>query len=1118
MKTCAGFILFLTFLLISNSCFTQTHEPRFDRIAGTNGISLGKINGITRDKHGIMWMTDQTNKCLQRYDGNHLTRYQNDPKNKNSLGGSYPECVYADSSGIIWIGFYGMGLDRFDPETSIFTHYRHQTSDAGGLSNDTVTAVMIDHLGNIWVGDYGGLDLLDPRTGKFKHFSHRPDDSTSLSWNRVRALYEDHAGTIWVGTGLVWDKDDKGGLNRFHRETGTFTRYLNDPKNPHSLINNKVRAIFEDSRGIFWIGTMGDGLHTMDRKTGNFERFSYNPVNPEQLSRPPLKSFDDHITFITEDADSNIWIGTFSNGLIRYDPVSKKTNHFGRYGDQSSGFKDNSPWWSITSQDGLFWICTQENNLYRVDIYTNNISHYKLDSAGVNSYYQETTDILWLGTQNGLVRKNLKTGKLHIFRNDPKNLKSISSSRIGAVQKDKQGNIWICTQEGLNRFNPPTLDFTRFPHDPKNSESPSTNNMFKIYADHLGDIWIATLGYGLDQMNPQTGNFHHFKNNPDDSNSISENFITAILEDEAGEIWAGAWNNGGLNRLNRKTGKFRHYLVGTSIEALYMDSAGIIWIGTGNGLISFNRNSEKFVYFNQVNTGLNITAVRSIIGDVQNNLWVASVSGIYRINKNRDQAVSYGKENGISTDYLLTGSAFKGLDGKLYFGNYTGYYAFSPEKLKMNPSVPKIVFTNFLLNGLLISPDPKGPMQEAFSKAKEIRLQFSENVFSLGFNTIDFLNAEDKKIFYRLENYDKDWKQPSSDELVYYFNVPPGKYVFHVKAVNSANGIWQEKTIAVLISPPWWRKWWAYCLYALFFLAAAFSFDRVQKQRVVRAERERNRERDLKQAKEMEKAYRELKTTQNQLIQSEKMASLGVLTAGIAHEIQNPLNFINNFSEVNSELIDELEHEAEKGNIHGIKTITKDIKANEQKINHHGKRADAIVKGMLQHSKSGTGKKEPTDINALADEYLRLAYHGLRAKETYFNATIKTDYDISIEKINIIPQDFGRVMLNLYNNAFYAVNEKNKTQANGYEPTVTATTRKLDNRIEIRVRDNGNGIPEKVQEKIFQPFFTTKPTGQGTGLGLSLSYDIIKAHGGEIRVETQVGAFTEFIIRLDSRE
>ncbi len=267
----------------------------------------------------------------------------------------------------------------------------------------------------------------------------------------------------------------------------------------------------------------------------------------------------------------------------------------------------------------------------------------------------------------------------------------------------------------------------------------------------------------------------------------------------------------------------------------------------------------------------------------------------------------------------------------------------------------------------------------------------------------------------------------------------------------------------------------------------------------------------------LQKTLGDLKATQSQLIQSEKMASLGELTAGIAHEIQNPLNFVNNISEVNTELIDELKQELAVGNKQSAEELVNDIKSNSEKINHHGKRAGDIVKGMLQHSRTSSGVKESTDINALADEYLRLAYHGLRAKDKSFNASMKTDFDETIGNINVVPQDIGRVILNLITNAFYVVNEKatlRQAQGDSYEPTVSVSTKKDGNKVLISVKDNGNGIPQKILDKIFQPFFTTKPTGQGTGLGLSLSYDIVKAHGGELKVETKESAGSEFVMSL----
>ena len=317
--------------------------------------------------------------------------------------------------------------------------------------------------------------------------------------------------------------------------------------------------------------------------------------------------------------------------------------------------------------------------------------------------------------------------------------------------------------------------------------------------------------------------------------------------------------------------------------------------------------------------------------------------------------------------------------------------------------------------------------------------------------------------------------------------------------------------------PPWWKTWWAYALYALLFLAALRTFS-LWRERRLRKEKEQLKHKVEERTVELKKSLEDLKSTQAQLIQSEKLASLGELTAGIAHEIQNPLNFVNNFSEVSVEIANELKEEAQKPEIDKglIFDLATDLAQNQEKINHHGKRASSIVKGMLEHSRTSSSVKEPTDINALADEYLRLAYHSLRAKDSTFNADFELIADKNLPKIEVIPQDIGRVLLNLINNAFWAVNERSKKGEDGYEPKVTVSTQLTANsQLLIAIKDNGIGMQEEVKAKIFQPFFTTKPTGQGTGLGLSLAYDIVtKGHGGTFEFNSTEGIGSEFIITL----
>jgi len=401
----------------------------------------------------------------------------------------------------------------------------------------------------------------------------------------------------------------------------------------------------------------------------------------------------------------------------------------------------------------------------------------------------------------------------------------------------------------------------------------------------------------------------------------------------------------------------------------------------------------------------------------------------------------------------------------------------------------------------------------------ELQIPYDQNYIQFQFAQAN-LGSQDTTLYsYVLEGIDKTWSRFSNKTFTdNYLNLPPGNYTFKVRS-KASSGFWSKPaSFSFTITPPWWATWWAYTLLAILIIGILRAYivyrsRRLQRENKILEEKVEHRTNQLK------KSLDDLKATQSQLVQSEKMASLGELTAGIAHEIQNPLNFVNNFSEVNIELTDELKEELNKLNLSPeeklpIEKIADDIRNNQEKITYHGKRADSIVKGMLQHSRSSNGQKEPTDINALADEYLRLAYHGLRAKDKSFNATMKTDFDKSIDKINIIPQDIGRVVLNLITNSFYAVTEKKKAAGDHYDPTVSVSTKKLNDKIEIRVKDNGNGIPQKVMDKIFQPFFTTKPTGEGTGLGLSLSYDIIKAHHGELKVETKENEFAEFVITL----
>ena len=1121
MKKLLLFAIFQLSIFLLCPFLSSGQDIHFDLVPRPQDQTGTIILSMAQDNQGYLWLA--TTNGLYKYDGNQYTAYHNQALNPNSISNDYLECIAADKQGYIWIGYYHntSGLDRLDPSTGICTHFHHNENDVYSLASDSVNVIIQDHEGTIWVGTVNGLDRFDTKTNRFYHYQHKENNPASLSFNQVRAIYEDKEGTLWVGTGNTWLTENPrkgGGLNKLDKKTGKFTRYLHNDKDPHSLIDDRVNAIFEDSHGNFWVGSAGDGLHKMDRKTGGFERLLYNPSHPDGLSRPPLQlqpgfaGGEDHITFITEDNKARLWIGTFNGGINVYDSATKKSTWYGSGKNSKEKLQDNIYWRACKTKDGLLWISTWNFNLYKINPYQVNVPYTHIGTV-VNPIAEDNLKALWLGTNKGLVRQDSNgTTQKFLVDKDSSGQKNI----ITFIEKDDSNRLWLATLHGLYYFDPGTNKILGYHPANGNANSFFQDTINTIRKGKNNKLWLGT-NKGLKLLDIKTGAVTLYHRDPKDSGSISNNQILSIGNDEKEDLWIGTLD--GINRLNKQTGLFKRYPGKLTIQSLFEDNKKDLWAGTMTGLFRYDRNADVFLSFTDQSGVMSASeSIWGIAEDDHQHLWLNTFKGILRMNKDRDGTVVFGINQGVNP-LVLTNFGYTRQNGDVLFGDNAGYFTFNNRLLQIDTSRPRVTISSFLLNNIVIEPSTNGILSAPIERTDEMRLNHNQNTFSFGFSSVDFV-SDHRRVLYMLQNYDNNWRLSNESREAYYFNLPPGKYVFKVKAYG-ANGGSDEKQIAVTIEPPWWQTWWAYTIYAIGFVVISFFANRFSRGRIIEKEKEKARERELAQAKEIEKAYKQLelahenlKAAQSQLIQSEKMASLGELTAGIAHEIQNPLNFVNNFSEINTELIEEADKEIDKGNISEVKTILNDIKENEQKINHHGKRADAIVKGMLQHSRSSNATKESTDINKLADEYLRLAYHGLRAKDKSFNATLKTDFDESIFSINIIPQDIGRVVLNLINNAFYAVGEKKKQNCEGYEPIVSVSTKKINGKVEIKVADNGNGIPQKIVDKIFQPFFTTKPTGQGTGLGLSLSYDIVKAHSGEIKVNTIENEGTEFIIQL----
>lgn len=1086
MKTKFLFGIIWTMTLVHLTA--QNQQLKFSRINILEDASIGQVNFITEDENGFIWMSEQSGGALIRFDGHHIKRYSFNPGEENSLGGSYPECLLIDKEGFIWIGFgAGFGLDRFDPVTESFKHFRHDPYNPNSLSNNTVPAVLQDREGKIYVATFDGMDILDPETGVFTHFKHDPNDSHSLSSNYVREIYEDHSGTIWVGTGW-FTGDSQGGLNRFDKMEGKFVRYMADSSNPNALRDNRITAIFEDSRNRFWVGT-GEALYSLDRKKEIFTRHQSAPKDPDKLGAPFFSNYYYGVTFISEDQDGNLWVG--GEGVNVYNPKLGTMVHFGGNSDSYGTFIEKSSWCIHMGTNGLIWLSTQPG-VYQIDPFNFTIP---VRPGMIPSLTMESDSIIWSGSDNGLLRINEITGSQEQWTHNPSDSNTLSSNSILSLLQDPQGNLWIGTSYGLNKLNYREGKVTRFFRDPQDSSSISGNTVRAIVQDENGILWIGS-DRGLDKFDQISGKFEAQPLRSGNGGNVTS--ISTMITGEKNILWIGEFASGSILKYDVVKKESTFYPLANGANDLYRDHQQTIWAAAPSGLYRYDAEIDRFI-------GLSHVPMISIIEDFDSNLWASSVSDIFRINRNRDNIIKYNGQDVTPFRALnaIKASGYLRKNGEIVMGDAEHYFVFDPKKIIIPPDTSRLIFTNLWLGVDQMNNTAKSGIFDN----RDLTLAYDQNTFSLSFTEIDPRNPKGNKINYLLTDYDFDWRECFAEEKITYLNIPPGTYTFRIKASNSSTGTWVENHLNITIFPPWWATWWAYAIYVSLFMMAVWQIHRVLRARTIRQEKERTRERELAQAKEIEKAYNQLQATQAQLIHSEKMASLGELTAGIAHEIQNPLNFVNNFSEVNKELYGELETEIEKGDKSEIIAILKDLKENEEKVIQHGKRAEAIVKSMLQHSRTSSGSKELSDVNALCDEYIRLSYHGMRARDKSFNVSINTAFERDLPKINLVPQEIGRVLLNILNNAFQAVQGVPN-------PEVSISTNLLNHQIQILITDNGIGIPGDIRDKIFQPFFTTKPTGQGTGLGLSLSYDIVKVHGGEIKVDSEEGKGSKFIIQL----
>jgi len=1082
----------------------QSKTPDIYGLGAAQGLQ-GTISNFVKDNDGFFWII--TSQYLYRYDGENFLQYQ-------SLDQGNYFFLMADSQGRIWLSKYDQ-IEIFDIKKGTIT-----TLDiSSNFANDFIYDLFQDRQSRIWASSSSGaIYIIDPKNETVKSINttfaiHRP----------CQQIAQDSQNKIWLPT-------FGGGIEVIDPVKKKIT-YLDKI---HGLSNDSVINICMGQNNCVWLGGKGNILQVIDQQKGILKN---------------INEFKQPITFdaLLNDKYGNIWAGT-NKGL----KILDTTRHLARYLYAGNGLAEDRIRKILQDKAGQIWIATHSG----ISIVNHN-EHVveQIGNTSTTALYEDKEGLLWqaspyngfniidrehktqkhFGVKNGLACDSLQTVKIigdQIFLCTDEGLdiidkskntvtyigkkQGLSSTGINGVGKDITGALWIGGDKGLDIYNPQKKQVIHL-----GKTELGDDNIIDITQDSLGRMWISTYRGGVIVFDLRTGIISSL-NNVHGLNTFPKIFC----KDDNGNIWISSER--GVSVVDLQRGKL-------------LTLSG--WSISRNEPIANILNKNKHIYVSGYN-GINIITLPAATADYYKKIQVEAY-GINKTNKSffqtdaisRDGFYYMGdagvtvldlskKKTFIPTVYV-SGIVIK--DTLQYFVDRSKNDIRSTDTLWDQDGAkyttgddlfqkPDLLKTNLRYDNVT------GP----YNMPVSLNLPYNKNYISFNFTSFGKAEADSALYSYKLKGIDNNWATPTTATTSHtYYGLTPGEYTFEVSRFTE-NKWGKIATLSFIINPPWWQTWWAYILYLILFIGVIWCFAYYRSQQLVKTNRILEhkvtvRTEEVLQQKEEIEAQRdhleivvtELKTTQSQLIQSEKMASLGELTAGIAHEIQNPLNFVNNFSEVNKELIDEMQQAIDTNNLQEVKALAADIRDNQDKITIHGKRADSIVKGMLQHSKTGSSTKELANINTIADEFMRLAYHGLRAKDKSFNAELVTNFDESLPKISVVQQDIGRVLLNLFNNAFYDINKKKKTAPGDYKPEVSVSTFKDKNQVLIKVKDNGNGIPDAIKDKIMQPFFTTKPTGEGTGLGLSLSYDIVvKGHGGSINVTSVAGEGSEFVITL----
>ncbi len=1138
---------------------------QFKHITSNDGLTHNTVYAVFQDKRGFMWFGTQ--EGLNRYDGYEIKTYRNEPGNPKSIDYNWISYINEDSEGSMWVCTSGGGINRYNFETDTFDHV-FDFDDPDLADINVVRNFTEDKDGFLWIGTDAGVFRLDKESGQSRRYEYESERPGSLSDNTVRHVFVDSRGTLWVST-------HHGGLNRYQAETDSFIKYRHDPEDDQSISSDRVAQVYEDHKGTLWVPT-ANGLNRYLPDQDGFEKFFFEEGVAGSLS-------NSYLNIIREDARKNLWVGTYNGGLNLYNRSTGLFEHFKHHParmESLSNDKISSIW---EDHAGTLWVGT-EHGVNFVDLESGYFKHLKHDatinqSLSDNAVYAIHADpfipeILWVGTESGGLNKvHVKSGDVAYFQNKAGDPSSLSNNFVQSILVDHRGRLWTGTRHGLNLLDQDRGTFTHFLLA---SEGRFSDRIRIIYEapSEPGVLWIAGGGGGLVRFEVESERVDRYPHNPSDEYSMCGDWVSSIYEDQSDQLWIGTSGNG-LCRFNRSTRTFTRYpydenrpfsLASKHIDGIAETAQGTLWLATENGLVQFDVERNEFQHYTDRNSNISSNAIRGVVADEKDKLWISTNAGVSRFDPVTKVFDNYDVEQGLQGRAFNARVYHQDKAGNIYFGGLNGLNVFHPDDIKGNPHAPKLLLTDMSLFDEELVPGEDTSLLEHVSVAKKISLSHDQNEISIGYTGLHYSSPLKNQYQVKLESYDADWRAVNRDRRVTYTSLDPGTYTFKVKAAN-ANGVWSEELsgIEITINSPWWLKPWAFLIYTIMLGGIVFYVDRYQRAKLIQKEREaaqireaelrmqaaelksqasesqaralkaenEQKEAELQKAAELKEAYEalqdsmdQLKIAQRQLVQAEKMASLGQLTAGIAHEIKNPLNFVVNFAVVSQNLIREMESMLQQENRELDAEAQEEMKEmlsllilNTERINEHGLRADSIVKSMMEHSRPSDGLLVDVSLTRVLNQAIDFAYTSLTNEVGASEIVLEKKFDESIGLVKLNAQDFTRVIINLLENAFYAVKEsavKEDVSKEGdrYIPRICVSTALVENQIEIKIEDNGAGIDEEVKSKIFDPFYTTKPTGFGnTGLGLSLSYDIIaQGHNGTITVGGKKGEGAIFTV------